>query len=160
MEKKKLIWSKHFEERLLERFAIKLDSELKELIDDYITTNEPFAKLSKRKGCSEDTDGEVYAIRIRDSEVMVLTAPAKGGTSKSKLRIISAFRKSWFNISADGSYYYTVNETTARRKKKNAIKFKKRYLRNGRHVKQNSKQYKKDKEASLSDCDYEASFVK
>lgn len=101
MGKRKITWTSHFRERLMERFALDLNEEIEETIEQHIAEKEPFTVL-KANSSTHSEEAKVYAVEIEDKEVMIITNIHP--TSK-KLKIISALRRSWFHKDGEGGYY-------------------------------------------------------
>jgi len=145
MDEKEIVWTRHFEERLLERFGITLNDDLRESIEEQIKNKEPFTTLEKNFS-GKELDGVVYQVEIENEKVMMLTT-----TPEIKVfMFITALRKSWFHKGRKGDYYFLTDGTKPRKNKKVRLKKNKRTLR---------LQYKLKKDKMLLKSNHETCLI-
>jgi len=147
MEDSEICWTKHFEKRLVERFGIRLNNELRESIEDQIKNKKPFTILDRRYS-GKELDGTVYQVKVEDEKIMVLTTILACGT----ILFVTALRKSWVlkGDRGDGNYHYITNGTKPKKNKKVRIRKNQRAAR---------LQYKQKKERMLLKCDNESCLI-
>jgi len=99
-------WTKHFKERLKERFKLELTEDDKKEIQKVIFSGPVFCKLLKLKKRNNQTKARIYQVVLYNKKVMVVV---RRGSSSGIYTVISAYRREWFSKCEDGKYGYAYN---------------------------------------------------